>query len=124
MQKRHSSWYCCCCDCCSCSLLLFCFMLHTHTYRETHAHLHFWHHLDARRATDANLIWTPHTKKCARERESAWQGDIPTWRRRGVGSGGNEASWPKGGYLRHNLRLSVYELQLMMLQALECAFLI
>lgn len=97
---------------------------HTHTSRETHAHLHFWHHLDARRATDANLIWTPHTKKCARERESAWQGDIPTWRRGGVGSGGNEASWPKGGYLRHNLRLSVYELQLMMLQALECAFLI
>lgn len=63
-----------------------CFALcytHTHTYRETHAHLHFWHHLDARRATDANLIWTPHTKKCARERESAWQGDIPTWRRGG-----------------------------------------
>lgn len=37
---------------------------------------------------------------------------------------GSAASWPKGGYLRHNLRLSVYELQLMMLQALECAFLI
>jgi len=104
---------CCCFGCCCCSSALI------------QIHFQFWHHLDARGATDANLIWTPRKKSGACE---CLQRGQKKAKKRGAqdeseGKWGVE-DWVGATIWWHNLHFSVCELQLMMLQALACGFLI